>query len=78
MIGQNILYALSCVPTTGVVNNPHLKDICVPTLPVCKSESPVSVILYRATCLFHGLSLRPLQHDSGQVKDNGKKLTPSL
>lgn len=37
MIGQNILYALSCVPTTGLVNNPHLNDICVPTLPVCKS-----------------------------------------
>lgn len=51
MIGQNILYALSCVPTTGVVNNPHLKDICVPTLPVCKSTSPVSVFLHCATCL---------------------------
>lgn len=36
MIGQNILYALSCVPTTGVVNNPHLNEICVPTLPVCE------------------------------------------
>jgi hypothetical protein len=36
MIGQNVLYALSCVPTTGVVNNPHLDNICVPTLPVCE------------------------------------------
>lgn len=51
MIGQNILYALSCVPTTGVVNNPHLEEICVPTLPVCKSNYPVLLpIRHCATC----------------------------
>lgn len=59
MIGQNILYALSCVPTTGVVNNPHLKDICVPTLPVCKSHSEcyssyvVSPVLHGAQGCVH-------------------------
>ncbi|KAI7779328.1 hypothetical protein LA080_000999 [Diaporthe eres] len=43
MIGHNILYALSCVPTTGVVNNPHLEDICVPILPVWTANSSINV-----------------------------------
>lgn len=34
MFGQAILYALSCVPLTGLV--PSLASICVPTLPVCE------------------------------------------
>ncbi|KAL1853904.1 hypothetical protein Daus18300_011646 [Diaporthe australafricana] len=57
MIGQNILYALSCVPTTGVVNNPHLKDICVPTLPVWTAISSINVC---TDLIIFSIPMRPL------------------
>ncbi|KAG8164239.1 hypothetical protein KVR01_006157 [Diaporthe batatas] len=57
MIGQNILYALSCVPTTGLVNNPHLKDICVPTLPVWTAISCINV---GTDLIIFSIPLKPL------------------
>lgn len=37
MVGQAILYALSCVPIAGIV--PSLANVCLPTLPVCEYTS---------------------------------------